>query len=81
MVCVCRDIKITALINLQVTIYSLKKMSGFNNSETAHVTFRPTSINPSGKDLLWPAFYLKQHDVGQEVLPMQSWQRLVCGFC
>lgn len=54
-----------------------KKMSGFNNSETAHVTFGPTSINASEKDLLWPAFYLKQHDVGQEVLPMQSCQRLL----
>lgn len=59
-----------------------KKMSGFNNSETAHVTFSPMSINASKKKkLLWPAFYLKQHGVGQEVLPMQSCQRLVCSFC
>lgn len=77
--CICEEIKITALINPQVTIYCLnsnfklqKKMSVFNKSETAHVTFDPVSINASEKEVLLPAFYLKQRDVGQEVLPMQS---------
>lgn len=47
-------------------------MSGFNNSETAHMTFYHMSINACEKQVLLPAFNLKQHDIGQEVLPMQS---------
>ena len=42
----------------------IRKMSGFNNSETAHVTFDPMSINACEKQVLLPAFYVKQHDIG-----------------
>ncbi len=49
----------------------IRKMSGFN-SETARVTFDLMSINACEKQVLLPAFYLKQHDIGPEVLPMQS---------
>lgn len=47
-------------------------MSGCINSETVPVTFDPVSINACEKQVLLPAFYLKQHDIGLEVLPMQS---------
>lgn len=47
-------------------------MSGFNNSETDHVTFDPMSINASEKSRFYcQHFIVKQHDIGQEVLPMQ----------
>ncbi len=50
----------------------IRKMSGFQNSETTNVTFDPTSINACEKQVLLPAIYLKQHDISQEELPMQS---------
>lgn len=37
-------------------------MSGFNNNETVHVIFDPLSINACEKQVLLPAFYLKQRD-------------------
>lgn len=78
--CICKDIKITALIKPQVTAYCLnsnfgkttKKKSGFNNRKTACVTFDPVSINAGETEVLLPAFYLKQRVFGREVLPMQS---------
>lgn len=56
----------------KLKLQTSKKLSVFNKSETAHVTFDPVSINASEKEVLLPAFYLKQRDVGQEVLPMRS---------
>lgn len=82
--CICKVIKITALIKPQVTAYCLdpkfggekrkkkKKESGFNNRKTACVTFDPVSINAGETEVLLPAFYLKQRVFGREVLPMQS---------
>lgn len=81
--CICKVIKITALIKPQVTAYcsnpkfgkkkkEKKKESGFNNRKTACVTFDPMSINAGETEVLLPAFYLKQRVFGREVLPMQS---------